>query len=122
MLVKSSGENLALNRWESCWVRLGEGKASLALSPAPAEDTAHRWCKNLSEKQELSGGKFPVPGWTENKTNIKKKKMVSKFFFAIQCLVTQNLSRPARNFHLNWEFYSVSKDAFKSHNLLLRYS
>ena len=70
MLAKSSGENPALSRWENRdWVK---GRSSLASSPSPAEHTAHRWCQNLSEKQDLSGGKFPVPDWTENKTNIKK--------------------------------------------------
>lgn len=89
-------------------LRLGEGKASLTSSPsllAPlAEHTAHRWCQNLSEKQKLSGGKFPMPDWTKNKTHIKKKKLVSKLFLPVQCLVTQNLSRAARNFHLKCDF------------------
>lgn len=45
-----------------------------------------------------------MPDWTENKTNIKKKKWVSKLFLPVQCLVTQNLSRAARNFHLKCDF------------------
>lgn len=36
------------------------------------EHTAHRWCQTLSEKQKLSGGKFPMPDWTENKTYVRK--------------------------------------------------
>lgn len=56
----------------------------------------------------------------EQKIKQTYKKIGQQVVLAIQCLVTQNLSRAARNFHLNWQFSSGSKDALNSHNLLLR--
>lgn len=103
-------------------LNFGEGKASLALSPPPAEHTAHRWCKNVSEKQELSGGKFPVPGWTEKETKIKKNWSAS-----CSCSYSAwwlNLSRAARNFHLKNElgvfFQGCTKQPQCAFEVLLR--
>lgn len=68
---------------------------SVPLAPSWQNPTAHRWCQNLSEKQKLSGGKFLLTG---QKIKHTLKKLVSKLFLPVQCLVTQNLSRAAKIF------------------------
>lgn len=102
-------------------LNFGEGKASLALSPPPAEHTAHRWCKNVSEKQELSGGKFPVPGWTEKDTKIKKKKKIGQQVVLAHTVLGDSICQEQQEIcieRLNWEF--SSKDALNSHSVLLQ--